>query len=192
MDVIKETANRFADSRLRGGFTKYEEFIESAKYKLYDIDNSNDKIKFINILLEKNSSEYEQHKLACTTPGSMECRQNYAHETVTYYLTQELERLGIVLNDDTFTEEEKTHAESKLDQILRDLNEVKLGQQVLYEDLTKEINELRDLYFLGKKKWHQLLIGKGVDMVASGIISETVSKQLIETVKTSFPTLIGG
>ncbi len=189
MDIIKETATRFATNHLRGRFTNYQEFIDLAKEKLYDIDNHSDKIKFINILLENNNTEYDKHKPNCTNPTG--CPQNYAHENVTYYLSQELGRLGVQLNEDTFTVEEKAHAESKLDQILRDLIEVKLGQQIIYEDLNKEINELRDLYFLGKKKWYQLLVGKGVDMVASGIVSETVSKELIDTVKISFPKLTG-
>lgn len=62
---------------------------------------------------------------------------------------------------------------------------------MLYEDLLKEINELKDLYFLGKKKWYQLLIGKSVEMAAGGIVSETVSKQIIEQVKSNLPGLIG-
>jgi hypothetical protein len=188
MDIIKETAKRFGENYLRGGFTKYQDFLDSATKNLSNIDSPTDKIKFVNKLLEINEFEYGKHKPVCTDPTG--CPQNYAHETVTYYLNQELCRLGVILNDDPFTSEEKVNAESKLDQILRDLNEVKIGQHIIYEDLTKEINELRELYFLGKKKWYQLLIGKSVDMVASGVVSETISKQLIETFKKSFPTMI--
>jgi hypothetical protein len=172
---------------LEKGFTKYQEFIDAAKNELGDIDSPGDKIKFINTLLDSNNSEYSKHLPECTNPTG--CPQNYAYEKVAYYLTRELNRLGVKLDDDTFTQDEKNQAESKLDQILKDLNEVKLGQQIIYEDLTKEINELRDLYFLGKKKWYQLFLGKSIDMIASGIVSETISKQIIETVK-SMPTLL--
>lgn len=69
---------------------------------------------------------------------------------------------------------------------------MKAGQQVIYDDLLKEINELKELYFLGKKKWHQILVGKGVDMVSSGIISETVSKQIINSIEPALTKLIKG
>lgn len=188
MDIILEKAKRFADNYFRDA-SKYEELLSSAKDKVFDIDNSLDKIKFINFILDRNNSDYEKHKPQCTDPDN--CRYNYGYENIAYYLTQELNRLGIHFNDDTFTDEERENADSKLDQILKDLNEVKLGQQVIYEDLTKEINELRELYFLGKKKWYQLLIGKSVDMVASGVVSETISRQIIEEVRKSFPPLLG-
>ena len=188
MNIIIEKAKRFADNYFQNP-TRYEELLTAAKSKLNDIDNSLDKIKFINFLLNRNNSDYENHKLKCTEQDN--CRYNYAYENIAYYLCQELNRLGIHFNDDTFSEEDKQATESKLSQILKDLDEVKAGQQVIYEDLTKEINELRELYFLGKKKWYQLLIGKSVDMVASGIVSELVSKQIIEELKKSLPVLIG-
>ena len=188
MDIILEKAKRFADNYFQNP-SRYEELLSSAKDKVYDIDNPLDKIKFINFLLDRNNADYEKHKPKCSDPEN--CRYNYAYENIAYYLTQELNRLGVHFDEDTFTEEEKGSAESKLDKILKDLEEVKLGQQVIYEDLTKEINELRELFFLGKKKWYQLLVGKSVDMVASGVVSEVVSKQIIEEVKKSFPLLLG-
>lgn len=172
-----------------GGVSRYEEVLDAAKSDVYGIDNPADKIKYLNFILDRNNKDYAKHKLVCQNPEN--CSHNYAYGSIEYYLTQELNRLGVHFNDDTFTEEEKEQAETKLDKILRDLNDIKLGQQVIYEDLTKEINELRDLYFLGKKKWYQLFIGKSIDMVASGVVSETISKQIIEEVKKNLPTLIG-
>lgn len=189
MDIIIKQANRFTENYFNGGVSHYEEILDAAKEKVYNIDNPLDKIKFLNIVLEKKNSEYEKHKPVCGDPEN--CSKNFAYENISYYLTQELNRLGIHFNDDTFTDAEKQQAESRLDKILSDLNGLKIGQQIIYEDLTKEINELKDLYFLGKKKWYQLFIGKSAEMVAGGIVSETIAKQIIETVKTSFPNLLG-
>jgi O6-methylguanine-DNA--protein-cysteine methyltransferase len=47
--------------------------------------------------------------------------------------------LGIQLNEDQFTKEEQFTAESKLDQVLKELETVKLGHQVIYKDLMKEL-----------------------------------------------------
>lgn len=187
MDIILENAKRFADNYFQS-VLKYEQLLSSAKDKVYAIDNPLDKIRFINFLLDRSNADYKKHKRECTEPQN--CRFNYAYENIAYYLAQELKRLGVHFNDDTFTEEEKESAESKIDLILKDLNQVKIGQQVIYEDLAKEINELRELYFLGKKKWYQLFIGKSVDMVTSGIVSETISKQIIEEIKSCWKLLI--
>jgi len=184
MDIILENAKQLTK---RYDVREYKELIDAVKDKLYDIDNQFDKIKFVKYVLEDNIAKYEKHKPVCKKPDT--CQINFGHETISYYLTQELGRLGVQLNEDTFTEEEKEMAESKLDQILKDLKEVKAGQQVIYEDLLKEVEELKELYFLGKKKWYQLLIGKSVDMAASGVVSETISKGIIAQIKT-LPTLL--
>jgi hypothetical protein len=189
MDIITKKAKRFADNYFMDGVRQYDELLSAAKKEVYSIDNPLDQIKYLNFLLDRNNSDYESHKPRCQDPEN--CQYNEAYENIAYYLTQELNRLGVQFNDDTFTQEEKENADTKLDQILKDLNEVKLGQQIIYEELTKEINELRELYFLGKKKWYQLFIGKSVDMVASGIVSETISKQIIEEFKKNLPALIG-
>jgi hypothetical protein len=181
MDIIIEKANNFEYNNFRN-FSNYEELLYEAKKEVCEIDNPLDKIKFLNILLLRSNSDYEEHKIG---HKNSDCESCYAYENISYHLMQELSRLGVHFNDDTFTDTEKQSAESKLDQILKELNEQKLGQQIIFE----EINELRELYFLGKKNWYQLFIGKSVEMVASGIISETVSKQIIDTLK-ELPALI--
>lgn len=183
MDIITKIAKGLANRYLIGNFDEHKELLNSVKDELYNVDNPIDKINFINIILDRNKSEYEKHKLVCKNP--MTCPQNYAHENVTYFLSQEINRLGGNSNKDNFTEDEKLQAESKIDQILKDLNEVKFGQQIIYDDLKKELNELRDLYFLGKRKWYQMFTGKIIDMTMSGIVSETISKQIIDIIKKS-------
>lgn len=185
MDFIKRKAKDFTDEHYLGGIESVHKLVSEARYIVSDIDNHMDKIKFLNLLLEKNNLNYSEHLKVCKNKD--DCPLNYSYESVAYYLSQELERLGVKLDGDIFTEEEKNQAESKIDQILKDLTEVKLGQQIIFE----EINEMRNLYFLGKKKWYQLIIGKAFEMAASGIVSETISKQIIDTAKKHLPTLIG-
>lgn len=164
MDIILRRAQHFADNYFMDGVAQYEELLNPAKREANSFNNPMDKIKYLSFLLVRNNKYYAEHKLECKDPEH--CRYNFGYENISYYLTQELNSLGIHFNDDTFTEKEKDQADEKLDQILKDLNDIKLGQQVIYEDLTNEINELREVYFLGKKKWYQLFIGKTIDMVA--------------------------
>ena len=58
------------------------------------------------------------------------------------------------------------------------------------EILRIEIEELKNLYVLGKKNWKQLLLGKTGEMVSSGIVSEEVSKPLFELAKSIFKSYL--
>ena len=189
MDIIIKKAEQFAKQHLSRTVQGYQEVLDIAKRQAYEIDNKGDRIKYLTYLLEQNNKAYSGHLPKCTNP--IDCPENYGHESIAYFLKQELNRLGVHFDDDTFTISEMNQSESKLDQILRDLLELKNGQQIIYEDLLKEINEMRDLYYLGKKKWYQLLLGKSTDMVVSGVVSETISKQIIEAVKPHLGALLG-
>jgi hypothetical protein len=59
-----------------------------------------------------------------------------------------------------FTEAEKEDINSNIDKVLSRLNELQLGQEIVYN----EIDELRNLLMLEKKNWRQLLKGKLVDL----------------------------
>lgn len=188
MEIITKIADNFVSEYIEHSVSNYIEIIEQAKSKLYAIDSQKDKIKFLNIILEANNKAYDRHKPKCSAPDK--CQTNFAHESINYFLQQELNRLGIQLNEDTFTSDEKNNSESKLDNVLKDLEELKMGNQIIYDDIMQEINEMKELYFLGKKNWYQLLAGKCLSMVASGIISETVSKAIIKSIEPEIQKLI--
>lgn len=190
MDIISKTAKTFVERYIYNGLSNYKKVIDAAKDQADDIDNQIDKIKFLNIILEGNIKEYDLHKPKCTNPEG--CPTNFAHESIQYFLAQELSRLGVQLNEDTFTVDDRHSSDSKLDKILKDLEELKTGHEIIYDDLVKEINELKELYFLGKKKWYQIFAGKCLDMTVSGIVSETVSKDIIASIKPVFQNLING
>ncbi len=188
MDLIKKMAEDFVKYNISGGTSEYKVVINDVKNKLYEIDDQPDKIKYLNIVLDGNQTEYNKHKLVCK--DEEHCLTNFSHESISYFLGNELKKLGIVINDDTFTSEDKQEADSKLDKILEEIQTLKDGQQIIYDQITKDIEELKELYYLGKKKWHRQFIGTAIEMTTSGIVSETVSKSIIEVVKNNVVNLI--
>jgi hypothetical protein len=90
-----------------------------------------------------------------------------------------------------FTEDEIEMLNAKLDGVLEDLSKLKAGQEVIYTDVLKEIEELKYLYSLGKKNWRQLFKGKFIEMAASGLVSETVSKRIADIINPVINNLIG-
>lgn len=181
INYIKKRADKFVQLHFYPRLSEHKNVIDKAKNEIYGIDDDLDKVFFLRVVLEANAKAYKEHLLVCTE--EIGCAINYNHESVTYFLTQELNRLGIRTNNDQFTSEEKIDTESKLDQILRDMQELKYGHQIIYEDLKEEIESLKELFILGKKTWFQLLVGKTTEMTVSGIISETASKAIVSALK---------
>lgn len=188
MNYIKKRADKFVEQYIARQISEHQDVIDAAKSEIYNIDDDLDKVNFLRVVLEANAKEFQSHLLVCTNKTS--CPTNFDHESISYFLTQELNRLGIRTNNDQFTIEEKGEAESKLDQILKDLQTLKDGHQIIYDDLKAEIDALKELFILGKKTWFQLLLGKTSEMVISGIISETVSKQIVSSLEKEVTKLI--
>ncbi|XOV91647.1 MAG: hypothetical protein ACFHWX_15715 [Bacteroidota bacterium] len=64
-----------------------------------------------------------------------------------------------------FSAEEIIIINNKLDLLLIHIPKLELGQEIIYEDLTSEINELRDLvYSVKKKTWFEVLKGKMISL----------------------------
>lgn len=188
MDIVEKLAKRSYQDNIEYSRGNIRNSVNNIKLLVYDFDSQIDKIKFLNFHINWVDEEYQKHLEGCTSPN--DCQTNEDAETLIFYLQQELKALGVELNEDTFVYQEKINADLKLEDILKKLEEVQLGNQIIYDDLLKEFEELKSLYFLGKKKWHQLLAGKVVEMSVGGIISETVSKDLIGLIKPSLNNLL--
>ena len=84
MDLIKKMAEDFVKYNISGGTPEYKEVINDVKNKLYEIDDQSDKIKYLNIVLEGNQTEYSRHKLICE--DEEHCLTNFSHESISYFL----------------------------------------------------------------------------------------------------------
>jgi hypothetical protein len=89
-----------------------------------------------------------------------------------------------------FTFDEMTAMSQKLDKVLQELQVLKAGQEVIWTDVVNELNELKAHFSLGKRNWKQLFLGKMMDMVVSGVISETLSKRIAEVVNPTLSKLL--
>jgi hypothetical protein len=136
------------------------------------------------IYLYKDS--YDKHLLICNATDKAECPSNRFHEDILFFLQEQLEDLETNLDVDEFSPTEKKVANDNLEKILYEINLLKLGQEIKYDDFKNEFEELKDYYFLNKKNWTEMFIGKLTQMVASGIIGETVSKEIVNFIKDNY------
>jgi predicted transcriptional regulator len=93
-----------------------------------------------------------------------------------------------------FTDGEIKKMNDKLDRmnelLKKELDVLKNGQEVIYTDVLNELGELRQYYNLPKKNWRQMFSGKLGEMVAGGVVSETLSKKIVELINPAVDKLL--
>jgi|GEM_PF-2249173 len=113
-----------------------------------------------------------------------------------YYETMEAKATGPVPRRpssaaDVVTENDKQEMNARLDEILRKLEQQNLKYEAMRSDMKADFEELRNLFHLGKKNWRQLLVGKVTEWIAGGIVSETISKEIVDFIKNPTGKLLG-
>lgn len=84
---------------------------------------------------------------------------------------------------DKFSSDESRTLKAKINELGDRLSRIEVGQQITYDDLIQELEELKKLLdVLGKKNWLQILKGKLVD-AGFGVIADQVSELIIEIFK---------
>jgi hypothetical protein len=190
MNIIQQQAVDFFERKFneRG---KYQEFIEKVRTQLYEYRKDSHKLEFIDHIMTLLKQDYDKHLKVCEYANDKgQCFVNKNYENTLFFIQNEREELIEILPSSDFTIQEKTNINESLQLILVDLDKIKMGQELTYDDLLTELNELKEFYYLNKKHWSQMLIGRLTEMVASGIISETVSKDIVETVTKHYDGLI--
>ncbi|MFM7852324.1 MAG: hypothetical protein ACKO96_10525, partial [Flammeovirgaceae bacterium] len=65
---------------------------------------------------------------------------------------------------DKFTAEDIKSINIKLDELLQKIERLEVGERLIYDDITEEIEDLKKLtHVMGKKNWTQTLKGQMVD-----------------------------
>lgn len=184
MDLVKIDADSFIKKYLDRGINDVKRTINKVDEAIDELENDAEKLRFYSLVIEGDQLEYDRHLVKCTNPTS--CQINHEHERFARAMRKEIAQLGVELNADQFTTEEKYNSEKILNQILTDLKDLKDGQQLIYDDFEAEIEDLKKWFILSKKNWKELYLGKISNMVASGVIGETVAAPLVEYFKNDF------
>ncbi|PKR80374.1 hypothetical protein CW751_09890 [Brumimicrobium salinarum] len=168
--------------------SNYRLYLDSVKSWLYEINEEGTKYELLSELIKHFKQEMDEKVENTLRPDkSMEIDQ---YKVLIFRLNDELNGIREYVSKKNFFENEKSKLDEKLDEILCQLQTLKNGQEIIYEDLTKELNEMKEFYFLNKKTWKELLIGKLFSMVNSGVISLTVSQKIVNIINDEYANLI--
>jgi predicted CopG family antitoxin len=188
MNIIKEQANDFL-GRTSHSSGQYNDYMAKVISKLYDFKKDRYKIEFLHYLMQSFKEEEVEHEVHCKNPKT--CTESKFYRQILFLLTEELEDIKKNTDEDPFYEKDKSEINDKLDDILAQFQTLKNGQEIIYEDLSQELNSMKEYFFLDRKTWSQLFIGKLTTMVSSGIITQTVSKEIVKMIEDGHNTLIG-
>jgi hypothetical protein len=169
----------------------YEDFIQSVRLQLHEYRKEPHKLEFVDHLMTLLKKDYDKHLTTCSYPKEKgTCPTNFKYENCLFFIQNERDEIIENLQGIEFTMPERNDINESLQKIIADLELIKMGQELTYDDLVDELNELKEFYFLNKKNWSQMLIGKLLEMVASGVISEATSKAIVATISENYKGLI--
>jgi hypothetical protein len=176
MDIVLQKAKKFYEYNHVDSRT-LNDVLEKTINETSSFFDSLDKISFLKYLISNHSQEIKDHEKFCKEKPE-ECDYSMTLRYYVFGLENEIKRHSQTA--DKFNDTELSDIKAKLDKILQDMNTLKDGNEIIYEDFLKEFEDLRGSVNLGKKTWRQLLLGKMFEMTASGVGSETISKGIIK------------
>ena len=188
-NILVERINRIFNYQINNSST-VKKFIERIDEELILFKNISEKEKFLLMFCEKIKQERDEHEKTCDDPDY--CKKSILLKESEYFVSQRLEENSFIhfKEMDFFSKEEKAVLNKKIDDLLFEVKILKMGQELIYNDLYTEFEDLKNLYFIGKKNWKQVFLGKLSEMVLSGVIDETISKKIIHLIKEQIPDII--
>lgn len=180
MNIIKRHAYEFL--RYHPSVHDAREFIEDVETRLWDYSKESHKVIFLDELLTRFKIDLDEHSEKCTWNQKSPCPDEIIYEDVLFFLQNKLDEIEDILDPHELTREDRYNISETLNTVLDEINLLRLGQELTYDDLSQEFVELRENMHLSKKNWRELFTGKLSNMVASGVVSETVSKKIVEIV----------
>ena len=166
-EIINRKATEFSNYRLRGVNYDVKKTIDYLQTELWELNKTEDRVQFVGFIIRRIIEDVSDHVKICKQPH---CQVEPNSQKILYFLYGKLEEYGLPVFTEDFSIEEIRANNSTINQINSKLEEIKIGENIIYDDILEKIAELKSdleslkgVYPLGKKKWYQLAGG----MIAS-------------------------
>jgi len=189
INLIKRHADDYFN-RVIFDVTDCEKFISYVKRNATRYDRTLDKRVFIERIAFQLKIKYDRHLLFCKLHETCACRFVKFFEAVLFYLQYELRKLENVLSRSESKSLEKQGLNSTLKVIVDRINSTEIGNKLDYQGFMREMEELKSYYYLNKKIWTQLLVGKLTDMLGQKIVNKSICKEILSAVDNIYPELL--
>ena len=179
MNVIKQIADDFFDKTLIKQ-TDHEYFLILVKQSMESYDNVLFKEIFLERIIIRLKLNFDSHLVFCTERENGSCRFIKFYETVLFFLSHQLLKLEKSLPKKDINSSERKQTYRKVRDILQSSKLVELNNKHNHSVLLQETKELKEFYYLDKKHWRQLLIGKIVELYGIKTINKTTNNELMK------------
>jgi len=152
------------------------EVISDGFAKLY---GKAEKLVYLNYIHEENKKLHLKHKNKC---DNVNCTKDDGYERIKYFLINEMQELEVFIDDKNYTEDELNKVFTILEELKASIEHLKMSNEIIYNDLIEEIEELKNLTYLGKKKLTTILVGKITELTLGGYVSK-LATDIIEKYK---------
>jgi hypothetical protein len=177
MNIIQRQADDFF--RKNEFNHSYECFIDVVSKKVLVHKKEIYKIIFLERLFILSKIKYDRHLKYCSASINNSCRFAFYFESVLFFLQNEIDIYEKSLNNKYLKKSERISINIKLNKFIDTFDENTFHSNINYQIFKHEINEMRHYYYLNKKNWRTLFIGKITELQSKGIISSENSETLI-------------
>lgn len=185
----KNVIQQQADDFMRYVITKcgdHKHFMEHCGKALLNYKKNMHCIVFLERLQELVKANQDRHLQFCTAHYDNACRFTKFYKVILFYIKNEIDHQEKDLPFTYFRKNERRLLDHDLENILTHLPALKQNNRNNYIKLRLELNEMKSYYFLDKKNWKQLLLGKVLVLENTQVITHEQSTSLIEKIEERF------
>lgn len=166
--------------------TDHRSFIEQCAKAMLNYKKNICCIVFLERLQELVKTNQERHLQFCADTDHTECRFNKFYKVVLFYLKNELDYQERNLPFVYFKRNERRELDRNIEEMVNLIPALKTSDRGNFMKLKLELNEMKSYYFLDKKNWRQLFLGKVMVLEHSQIITPDQSHTLLKRIDERF------
>ena len=151
-------------------------FIKKTKEVVLNYNKNTQKVFFLENLLSVVNNKFERHLVFCSTK---DCRFVNYFRTIIFYIKSEIDYYESTISSSHLTKSERYSINVEINLMIKAIADLKEKNASKYAYFLTEIKEIKNYFYLDKKIWKQLLIGKIYDMEHNNIINMTHRKILL-------------
>lgn len=193
-NIIDKQADKFITRELGSSveyFRNVKDTIANIRSELYEYHSYAQKAVFLERIRYRIKLGWENHNMNCPhLKNGQKCPNDENFENALFFVQNEIDKVNLYIEPNYLSAIDKDEVTKLLTKIVDDLNVLKLSSEFSYTDIIAEIEQVKGLYFLDKKSLSQILTGKLTEMIAGGLVSETISKGILNTIQSNYPEII--
>jgi hypothetical protein len=182
-NVIQQQADDFLQYVIKAS-TDHRRFIGYCNKMMLNYKKNIHCIVFLERLYELFKASEERHRQFCST-SEEECRFSKFYKVVAFYLKNEIDFQERDLPFTYFKKNERRMLDQNIEAMVN-LPVLKISNRSNFIKLKLELSEMKSYYFLDKKNWKQLFLGKVLVLENAHIITSEQSNRLQESIDERF------